>query len=174
MTDFEYLEEIVSEQDEASAYKAQVLLDFEVTTDYLMGSSNIRNPDQYFQALDRTKLSDKAIRTLLDYPETLPFINSFLEKTELIREMAIRFDEISRRLEDYIQFKEAYDQRLIELASDDPDLLLHFKVGLEGERRNYIKNFEIEEFRLRKCFEQFTSDVINSATKPQEDEIMKK
>ena len=56
----------------------------------------------------------------------------------------------------------------------DPDEIEAFKIILEGDRRNHIKNFEIEDYRLRKCFEQFTSDVINSATKPQEDEIMKK
>ena len=57
---------------------------FNVTVDYLMGSSNVRNPDQYFQTLDKTKLSDKAIQTLLDNPEVLPFINSFIERTDLL------------------------------------------------------------------------------------------
>ncbi len=39
-----------------------------------------------------------------------------------------------------------------------------FKQILEDDRRKHIKNYEIEEYRVRKCFEQFTSDVINSVT----------
>lgn len=147
---------------------------FNVTVDYLMGSSNVRNPDQYFQTLDKTKLSDKAIQTLLDNPEVLPFISSFIERADLIREMAIRYDELNRKLSDYRQFEESYEQSVSKVANDpliagDPDEIEAFKIILEGDRRNYIKNFEIEDYRLRKCFEQFTNDVINRATKPAED-----
>lgn len=147
---------------------------FHVTVDYLLGSSNVRNPDQYFQTLDKTKLSDKAIQTLLDNPEVLPFINSFIERTDLIREMAIRYDELNRKLSDYRQFEESYEQSVSKVANDpliagDPDEIEAFKIILEGDRRNHIKNFEIEDYRLRKCFEQFTNDVINRATKPPED-----
>ena len=132
-----------------------------------------------------------------------------MEKTTLMLEMAKRFDDINRKLEDYREFKASYDRRLAFVANDpltmskqtqdkahnvksvlvittnderirmnndkdnqkklnqstSDDPVEDFKKILEEDRRTYIKNYEIEEFRLRKCFEQFTSEIVTDGTK---------
>ena len=134
---------------------------FHVTVDYLLGSSNVRNPDLYFQALDKTKLSDNAIQTLLDYPEALPFINSLLESKEL-HDLSRSFRRLMIALGKYYEDGKLYDYLekptsfpILDDEEDGEKILL--REVMEEQNMDTVK---FCEYLLRDTFDMFTASIV--------------